>query len=337
MKEAGITVVSVSRQPVSAAVSVPGRVVPTQSGVAHVGTVIAGRVTRLFVSEGSYVRRGAPLAELEAANIGELHGEYLRSQADVEQWKAALERQERLAKEGIGAQRSLEEARSAYRQAHAAMRAAEAQLRAAGVNPASAGGGAISSRITLRAPIAGMVARRSVVLGEHVEPSTDAFEIVNTSTVWVDAQVAPDIAGDLAVGGAGFVRTSGGKRRAGKIIFISPTVDPQSRTVTVRVEVNNSELGLRPEMFVTVEFERTVTEYAVSVPLEAIEQEENRTYIYREHEPSTFQRVEVEVGARTAEKVVVEKGLNEGDRIAASGLFYLRSARQKGELSEHHH
>jgi cobalt-zinc-cadmium efflux system membrane fusion protein len=337
MKEAGITVATVTKQPVSATVAVPGRVVPTQDGAAHVGTVIEGRVHRLFVSEGAYVRKGAPLAELEAANVGELHGEYLRASAELDQRKAALGRQERLANEGIGAQRLLEEARSAYQQARAALQTVESKLRAAGISPMSADGGSISSRVTLRSPISGMVARRSIVIGEYLEPSSDAFEIINTATVWVDAQVASHSAGDLAIGGTGFIRTSDGQRSSGKIIFIAPFVDPDSRTVTVRIEVDNRKLGLRPEMFVTVEFERSVTEQALVVPLEAVEQEADRTYVYREHEPNTFIRVEVETGERTEEKVVIAKGIQEGEKVAVSGIFYLRSARQQGELAEHHH
>ena len=205
MRQAGVVVEAVMKQPISTAATAPGRVTPTQEGIAHVGTVVAGRVTRLHVSEGASIGRGAPLVEIEAVDIGDLQGEYLRARAEVEQRRSALARQERLAGEGIGAQRALEEARSAHEQATAAQRAAESRLRAAGIDPSRVGSGSFSSHIVLRSPIAGVVSRRNVDLGEFLEPATDAFEVVNTSTVWVDAQTSPQAAAGLSVGGVGFV------------------------------------------------------------------------------------------------------------------------------------
>lgn len=337
MKEAGITVEKVTKQPVHAVFSAPGRVVPTQNGIAHVGTIIGGRVTRLFVSEGSRVGRGAALAEIEAFDIGELKGEYLRARADAEQTKSALDRQEKLSTEKIGAQRTLEEAQAAHARAVAAQRAAETKLRALGLSPGNPGEGrAFSSRITLRSPIAGIVSRREASLGQFVEPSKDVFEVVNTGTVWVDAQVPPEMASSLAVGGVGFTRDPRGERQSGRIIFLSPSVDPESRTVTVRVELANTGNHFRPETFVTIEFERSVSGYAIAVPTEALEQEGTNYFVYREHEPNTFERVEVKIGSQTHERVIIEAGLKEGDRIAAGGVFYLKSVRQKGELSEDH-
>ncbi|MEP7220617.1 MAG: efflux RND transporter periplasmic adaptor subunit, partial [Bacteroidota bacterium] len=189
MKESGVTVGSVMEGPVTAAVSAPGRVVPTQNGIAHVGTVIAGRITRLFVSEGSSVGKGAALAEIEAFGISEVKGAYLRARAETERTNAALERNGTLSGEGIGAGRVLEESRAAYRQAVAAQSEAETKLRAFGIDPASLHGSAeraqsFSSRIVLRSPIAGVISKRAVVLGEFIEPSTDVFEVMNTGTIW---------------------------------------------------------------------------------------------------------------------------------------------------------
>lgn len=338
LKDAGITVEPALVQPVSATITAPGRVVPTQNGVAHVGTMIAGRVTRLYVSDGAKVAKGAPLAEIEAFDIGSLKGEYATARATLEHARLTLARQEKLSGEGIGARRTLEEAGAAHGQALASVRAAEAKLRAAGIDPASvSSSGAFSSRIQLRSPISGVVARRTVVLGEYLEPNRDAFEVVNTSTVWIDVQVSPDVAGTLGVGGTGFIRDKSDHRHTGSIRFISPTVDPESRTVTVRVEVSNPDVHMRPETFVSVEFERSVSGSALSVPGAAIEQDGGNFYLYRENEPGHFQRVQVMLAPEQGERRVVTSGLKAGDRVATSGIFYLKSARQKGELQEHDH
>jgi cobalt-zinc-cadmium efflux system membrane fusion protein len=335
IKDAGITVEPIRKEPISTTLRAPGRVLPTQNGIAHVGTIIPGRIARLLVSEGSAVVIGTPLAEIEAFDIGQLKGELMTARANVEQTGSALARQEKLATEAIGATRTLEEARSANAQATSSLRAVEAKLRAAGINPSAVAGGAYSSRLVLRSPISGIVARRRVALGEYLEPNKDAFEVVNTSTVWIDAEIGPEIAATLQIGGAGFIRDQGDRRHTGRITFISPTVDPETRTVTVRIELSNPNRYLRPESFVTVEFERQVSGYALALPREAIEQEGSSYYVYREQEPDVFVRVPVEPGSQSGERQVIAAGLDEGDRIAVSGLFYLKSARQKGELQEH--
>ncbi|MEO6049433.1 MAG: efflux RND transporter periplasmic adaptor subunit, partial [Candidatus Kapaibacterium sp.] len=271
--------------------------------------------------------------------ISEVKGAYLRARAETEQTNAALERNGKLSGEGIGAGRVLEESRAAYRQAVAAQSEAETKLRAFGIDPASLHGSAeraqsFSSRIVLRSPIAGVISKRAVVLGEFIEPSTDVFEVMNTGTIWVDAQLQPQRASDLHIGGVGFAGMPNGEPHAGRIIFIAPSVNPDTRTVTVRIELSNAGNIFRPETFVTVEFETSVTGLALTVPAEAIEQEGEKFYLYREQEPNTFERVEVEVGPRTGKSAVIRRGVKKGERIAMSGIFYLKSIRQKGDLQD---
>lgn len=338
MKEAGIVVEPAQRQPVNAVVTAPGRVMPTQDGVAHVGPVIAGRVTKLFVKEGDHVRAGTPLAELEAFDVSNLKGEYLQARAELAKAEATLARQRQLVSDGVGSKKNLEEAESAWGLATAAAKSTTARLRSLGINPEKISEEtAFNPRILLRSPIAGVVAQRDVALGEYVEPSKDAFQVVNTNVVWADAQVPPAVAGEITVGRTGFVRDADGHRHAGRIIFIAPTVNPDSRTVTVRVAVDNPNVHMRPETFVTVEFERPVGTTALSVPADALEQQGGEYFLYREHEPGTFERVQVEVESQVAGKAIIRAGIAEGERVAVKGVFYLKSQRQKGELQEHHH
>lgn len=338
MKQADVAVARVARGPVAATMTAPGRVVPTGAGVAHVGTMLGGRVVRLYVDEGARVRRGAVLAEIEALDIGQLKGDYLHARAQVAVTAANLARQENLTGDGTGARKLFEEARSANAQALATMRASETKLRAAGIAPEGLNAGkAFSSRVALRAPIAGIVTRRSVVLGEHIEANEDAFEVMNTATVWVDAEVPPQKSVELNVGDVAFIDDAQGHRRSGRVIYISPTADPSSRKVTARVEIENHENHFRPETFVTVEFERTARQMALAIPVDAIEREGSSFFVYREQRAGRFERVAVDVGEQHGGRAIIRAGLTEGDRIAVSGVFYLKSARQKSELAEHHH
>src|SRR5690606_21193195 len=99
----------------------------------------------------------------------------------------------------------------------------------------------------------------------------DAFEVVDNRTVWVDAEVPPTRASSLAVGGLGIVQDAERHRHSGNVTFISPTVDPESRMVTVRVELPNPDAHLRPEAYVTVAFRTGSREQALTVPRESLE------------------------------------------------------------------
>lgn len=332
---AGIEVASVDEQEVRGVLTAPARIVPTETAAAEVGSLVAGRVTRLFVRDGSPVRQGAPMAEIESLEIGRLKGDYLRAHAVLEQTRSAFERQQLLAREEIGARRTLEEARAAYHTAEADLTALLTQLAALGIDPKSLeeAAGALESKIVIRAPIAGIVTRREVTLGAFVEPSQDLFEVVNPNAVYADAQVPPDAVARLKPGDPALVRTAAGPLYRGKITFVSPAVDPESRTVQVRVQLENTR-GLRSESYVTAEFDADLATKALVVPARAVEREAGTAYVYRESAPNTFERIEVRTGAETAESAVILTGLKAGDRIATDGVFYLKSARQKGELGD---
>jgi membrane fusion protein, heavy metal efflux system len=337
IKQAGINFLTVKKQTVIASVSAPGKVIPAQNAVGHIGSLINGRVARIFKPEGSSVGKGTVVAELEAFDIGELKAEYSSASAAVDQTKTTLDRQERLSREGIGAKRALDEARSAHSQAVARLRAAEAKLTSLGISTTDLQRGAYTTRISIRSPLAGVITKQNVVVGEYVDPTKDMFEVVNMSTVWVEAQVPSTLARELRNGVRASLRGPSGERGTGVVSYISPTVDPESRTVPVRVVVNNLGSQLRPQAFVTVDFERATEQVAIVIPRSAIEQEGDKSYVYKEKEPSTFERTEVVLGSSTGLTAVVLSGVAEGDKIVNQGVFYLKSLRQKGELQEHSH
>lgn len=335
VEAAGIEVAAVGEQEVNGTLAAPARIVPTESAAAEVGSLVAGRVTRFFVRDGSSVQRGAPMAEIESLEIGRLKGDYLRAYAAVEQKRAAFERQEQLARSEIGAQRTLEEARAGFHAARADLTALATQLDALGIDAhdLEEAGGALGARVVVRAPISGIVARREVALGAFVDPSRDLFEIVNPGAVYADAQVTPDQVANLTAGGAARVRTSDGQAFRGAIATIAPDVDPDSRTVLVRIRLEDSR-GLRPETYVAAEFTTGGKERALAVPTTALEWEDEQAYVYRELTANTFERIPVGIGEQTIDHALVSAGLEIGDRIVSVGVFYLKSARQKGELGD---
>ncbi len=178
---------------------------------------------------------------------------------------------------------------------------------------------------------------RAAQIGDYVEPSRDMFEVAATGSSLVEAQVSTAQAEGLRVGQLATVVTADSARYAARVVAVSPTVEAESRTVPVRVEMVSGRL--RPEAFATVEFETAGTRQAVVVPEAAVERAEGGAFVFVavDGEPGTFRRTEVSIGQSSGDGVEVRSGLTAGQRIATAGVFYLRSARQRGELAEHEH
>ena len=331
---AGIETVTLSGEAMKGTVNAPARIVPSQAGEAHVGATVSGRITKLYVREGTVVRQGAPLAEIESFDLSEIKSEYLKAHAEVLRTEKRLARQRQLSEEKLGAKRELEDAESDHAQAVARRSAAATKLRALGINPdqiESAG----ATSTTIRSPISGIVSKRLAGIGDFAEPNKDIFEVLNLSTVWADAQVPAVTAGTLRVGGSGYFQTQDGHSTNGRIIFVAPSADPVSHAVTVRLELPNKTNTLKPESFGTAFFETdNVRGLGFTVPEQALEKEGEEYYIYKQINDSTFQRVAVTVISLSNERATVTAELQSGDNIVYKGIFYLKSARQKDALHD---
>lgn len=351
--EAGIETTPVRTQALTVPLRVPARIVPSETGQAVAGAVVAGRLTRLLAAEGHAVGRGQPLAVIESPEVGDLQGELLHARATVERTRQELRRQEQLFAEGLSAERLLEQAREAHRIAEADEAAAAARLRALGAAPATSPG-SVSSAVTVRSPISGVVLRRIASLGDFVDQSEDLYEILAPGAVYADAEVPPAQAATVRPGMRAIIVAPGGERFRGEVASIAPGLEAETRTTRARIRVLNATAALRPETFVTVELEGEAGREALVVPTSAVERAGGEAFVYRvaaegaevghaeeegEHAEGgvTFERVPVELGEATVEVVEVRGGLEAGDVVVVDGVFYLRSARQRGELAEHEH
>jgi len=344
VREAGIETAPVVVQPLTVPFTVPGRIVPSESGQAVAGAVVAGRLTRLLVAEGESVGRGQALAVIESPEIGEIQGELLHAAATAERTRLELRRQEQLVAEGLSAERLLEQASEEHRIALADQAVLASQLRAYGATPAS-GPGSVSASVTVRSPIAGIVSRRIASLGAFVSQSEDLYEILAPGAVYADAEVPPEGAAALRPGLGAVIVAPGDARFRGEVASVAPALEAETRTTRIRLRILNATAALRPETFVSVEFEGEAGRDALVIPVSAVEREGGATFVYRlaptDEGPAgarvAYERVPVDLGESVGEVVEVRDGLRAGDEVVSAGVFYLRSTRQRGELSEHEH
>jgi len=300
----------------------------------------------------------------------------LSAKAKLDEADAALKRTQRLIEVGAGAGKDLVSAETAYRTAKAEydfqsnialnkeIQEARAEVETDRVDVAhirdemKSLGAPVSeeehsqhgddhsrdtSLIALRAPVSGTVTERLVNAGAGIEPGKPLFTIANLSTVWVIANVPEAQVSRLRVGTAARISSTalGGEARAGRITYIDPQLNEETRTAKVRVELTNAGERLKGGMFVEVEFQTGAAEKTgeeLSVPTAAIQRlgERSIVFIAEEKEPGHFKVREVELGGESNGYRVITGGLQAGERVVTKGGFTLKSQLQKGELGEEH-
>jgi RND family efflux transporter MFP subunit len=180
--------------------------------------------------------------------------------------------------------------------------------------------------VTFKAPFAGFVTGKNVVAGQRIEPGMELLTVTDLSRVWVVAQVYEAEAALARTGRAARVTLpfDPGVRLAGRIGFVYPTMDAESRTLRVRLEFANQRGLLKPGMYVNVELDADAAS-GVVVPDSAVLESGTRRVVFVETAPGQFVARAVSVGPRGDGQALIREGLAAGERVAVSANFLLDS------------
>ncbi|HEX7510095.1 MAG TPA: efflux RND transporter periplasmic adaptor subunit, partial [Chitinivibrionales bacterium] len=183
------------QKPFTKYVTVPAKVLANQDNEALVGSLVQGRVCKVFVKAGDNVKAGQELMHVEGLEIGQIKAGFLSAKANLEYQKSNYERQKKLIEQNVGAQKNLLETQNEYEKAQAEYNAEKNRINAIGLteNEVEDGKHAVSEEhssgtLPIKSPIGGIVVERNVVIGQLIEATTTAFKIINLSSVWVDGQ-----------------------------------------------------------------------------------------------------------------------------------------------------
>jgi multidrug efflux pump subunit AcrA (membrane-fusion protein) len=206
------------------------------------------------------------------------------------------------------------------------------------VSPESLTPGTLYDReiVPIRSVIDGIVIARNITVGQVVNTGFETFVVSNLSSVWVTAAVNERALSLVHQGASASVITQAypGEVFAGKVTMVGDTLDPQTRTVPVRIVVPNPGARLRPGMFATAQIAEPQTQDAVFVPDVALQDINGMQVVFVTQDGTTFRAQIVTVGTRAAGKAEIVDGLRRGDRIAAAGAFVVKSAMLKGTMGE---
>jgi Cu(I)/Ag(I) efflux system membrane fusion protein len=192
----------------------------------------------------------------------------------------------------------------------------------------------ITRDIQVRSPATGLVLARNASLGQRLEKGGEVFRVADLTHVWAVADVFESDSGMLTPGAPARVRYQG--RTYPARICDSRQFDPVSRTLKVRLELDNPKLTLRPEMFVDVEVDVREPE-GLSVPADALVDSGRRRVVFVSTGEGSFAAREVVVGARYGDRVEILEGVGDGDDVVVSGLFLLDSESRLQLAASHAH
>ncbi|MBX3403761.1 MAG: efflux RND transporter periplasmic adaptor subunit [Phycisphaeraceae bacterium] len=346
----------------------PARVGFNTEAMAHVGSPLRGRAVEIKVRLGDQVKKDDPLVVVESPELGQAQADFLLKRTaaqtavpQVDLAKAAWDRAKGLLDQSQGISLTEVQKREAeYKAAVASVKAAEAAAVAAenglhllGMDQKAveelAKSSEIMPRYTIRAAINGQVVQREITLGELVSPDRESVMVLaDTSTLWVLADLPEARLPAVAVGAKAWVTVGsvGGQKFEGQVAFISPLVDPTTRTAQVRIELPSGALGggaVRPGMFAQAEIVATTPDGAdpapqVAVPQEAVQTVEGgpAVFVPVAGEPNTFQKRALTIGPTVGGLVPVFAGLVEGEKFAIAGSFILKAELGKGSAAHEH-
>jgi cobalt-zinc-cadmium efflux system membrane fusion protein len=311
-----------------------GVVQPNAYRETPVTSLVGGVVRRVDAELGQGVGRGQPLAVITSSDLADAQSRYVAAVAELDEHHKHHARTAKLVGIGAASREEFEAATTKLRTAESEVENLRQRLLLLGLSQQRVSQlrspSQISSEVTLPAPVAGTVTSRAVNPGEVVEANKELLRVTDLSSVWVVGQVYEKDLGHIRLGSGAGVTSDAypGRVFRGRVAYVDPRLDPQTRTAQVRIELANPGQALKLGMYVGVAFatlggsERTTA----VVPVAAVQNMNNRQVVFvATDDPNVFAVRPVRPGPESNGRYPVLEGLSVGERVVTEGSFGLRA------------
>jgi cobalt-zinc-cadmium efflux system membrane fusion protein len=316
---------------------VPGSVGLDERRVARIGSSVTGRITKVLAFRGDQVRSGQSLAVLNSTELANGQMQFLTAMSDVDLKTRAVDRAKQLLAADVIGSAELQRRENELFVAQVAMKASRDQLRLMGMSPAGidvvARTREINSAASINATLSGIVIDRQINQGQVVQPADAVYTIADLAHVWIEGEVPEQQAHMVEMGEEVRIDLPAlpGREITGKIIYISSTVNPETRTVQVRTDVLNPDRTIKPDMLANLIISGVPQKKPV-VPITAVVRESNKEFVFAHEGENSFRLVPVTLGTESGKMVVVKAGIETGDAIVIDGAFHLNNERKRRNL-----
>ena len=330
---AGLKTAKVEVLDAQTTIQLPGTVMADAYREVHVVPIVGGIITKVHVELGTTVKRGAPLATLFSTELAEAQTKYLSMRALLAADHQKLQRTQQLVEIGAASRQEVEEVTAVHASHATDVEAARQRLLLLGLSRAHVEAlkspSQVVSDIVVPAPIAGVITSRTANLGQVVSMGQELFVVTDLSQVWVIGDLYEQDFQTVQVRSEAAMTTPAypGLTLRGRVTYIDPRVDPQTRTAKIRVEVPNPQGQLRLGMYVTMAFTTRGGERTVVVPRAAVQTlgERHVVFIPVPDEEGKFVPRAVQVGPARGDFATIRSGLEPGEDVVTEGSFFLRA------------
>ena len=309
----GLQTTVVQRRSIHRELLAAARVEEPETQLANISARVGGRIDKLHVDfTGQPVRRGQPIAEIYSPEVF----------TAAEEYKLALENRKQLSSTAEP---------QALSGADDLIAASRRRLELWGLTTAQIETISTSDKpqldLTIYSPATGIVSERKVTQGQYVNTGDVLYTVTDLSTVWVKADIYETDLPQVHVGQSVEITSESlpGSKLHGRVGFLEPTVNPQTRTIAARIQVANPGMRMRPGMFVQGRFALAVGENGLAVPRSAVVDTGEHKLVYVAKADGVFEAHEVQLGAIAGDYFPVLAGLRGGERIVSEGNFLLDS------------
>jgi cobalt-zinc-cadmium efflux system membrane fusion protein len=331
---AQLKLAAVSTQPVAETLRVAGRIDFDEQRLARIGATITGRVTEIDAWLGQEVKKGEVLARVNSSDLSTQQLAYLRARSELELNRRNAERAKLLYEADVISVAELQRRESEFQISVAETRAASDQLQLLGVTPASIDRlgkqGAVNSLTPVVSTLNGHVVERKLAQGQVVQPADALFVVADLTRLWAVAQVPEQQVNQVKVGQAVSIEVPalGNEKLVGKLIYVGQTINPETRTVLVRTELDNRDGRLKPAMLASMLIEARALERQV-VPASAVVRENDEDHVFVAQGDGAFLLTKVKLGPEQGGQRVVLSGLKGDEKLVVDGAFHLNNERNR--------
>ncbi|MBX9842045.1 MAG: efflux RND transporter periplasmic adaptor subunit [Xanthobacteraceae bacterium] len=338
---AQISLVVVDTGTLAKRVIVPGTVVPNADKIAHVSVRLVATVAELRKRLGDPVEKDEIVAVLESREVADAKSEYLAARLTNELQQDLFQRDKALWEKNYTPEQTYLRSRNTAAQSQVRFDIARQKLLALGVSETEIASlpkepEALLRRQAIRSPIAGRVVERKVDLGAALgrdNLETELFVVADLSVLWVELAVSPSELPSVKEGQPVTISARTGQSAEGKIVFISPVLDKDSRAARVVAQIDNKEGQWRPGSFVTASVAVEQQLVALAVPSAAVMASGTEKFVFV-RQPEGFEKRPVALGRSDARTIEIVSGLKQGEQIAATNTYLLKAEALKGQAED---
>jgi membrane fusion protein, heavy metal efflux system len=349
--ESGIQVETAAMSDQPELLEAPGKITLTDNGSWRIGVLTSGRIEKVYVNLGDLVREGQILARMHSHDVHEARAADQTAHSDLGRARAAAalaqknyERAQRLYSLKAGSLGEVEGARQEMANAEAVVRDEEIEVHKEHIHlegnlgvvadPGPAVSEDDADLIPIRAAGSGYILTKNVTPGTVVDPTKDLFIIGDLKRLWMIASVNEANISKLRIGQVAKVNANAFPSESfnGKVTNLSPELDPVTRVMRVRIELDNPFIKLRPEMLANSQIVVGSPQSMLLVPSDAIQQVNDADVVFIRRSEDRFEVRPVYLGDKFNGQVVLSEGVKPGEDIVTHGSFLLKSQLLKSSI-----